>query len=93
MGDEENHDAKNTVCNLEGLVNWFLKCLVMKLAKKELLSVLESSGELISEPRQRKVLGTQTDMKEPQDHFPKRRTNRISFSLSPLSKATAGILR
>lgn len=87
MRDEENHDVKNTVCNLEGLVNWFLKCLVMKLAEKELLSVLESSGDPTSETLQRKDFGTLTDMKEPQDHFPfpKEENKPEEASVSPHS--------
>lgn len=87
MGDEENRDAKNTVCNLEGLVNWFLKCLVMMLAEQELLSVLESSGDPISETLQRKDLGTLTDTKEPQDHFPfpKEENKPEEASVSPHS--------
>lgn len=87
MGDEEIQ--KNTACNLEGLVNWFLKCLVVKRAEQELLSVLESSGDPISETLQRKELGPLTHMKEPQDHFPfpKEENKPEEASVSPTQQS------
>lgn len=64
-GDLDDWDAKNTTWSFEGLTNWFLKSLVMKLAERGVLSILESSECPRSEKTQRRDLGTPIDMKEP----------------------------